>query len=166
MHVGLDLELGKVDEDLLEVSASKLEVFDGSSADHVSKVAKDVPEQHTTLINVDALDAVSNLNHLRLRIIDGWLGICQGLSINIIVTVETVVDELGRRDIIGHETLDAGLLIVEFLTILLQLNGVALTVLSLQVVGRAVDAEAAVNHDGKLVAELLSLIHAMRREQH
>ena len=166
MHVGRDLELGKVDEDLLEVSASKLEVFDGTAVDHVSEVAEDVTEQHATPFNVDALDAVSDLNHLRLRRIDGWLGICQGLSINIIVTVETIVDELGRRDIFGHKTLDTGLLVVELLTILLQLNGVALTVLSLQVVGRAVDAEAAVNHNGKLIAKLLSLIHAMRREQH
>ena len=60
----LDLELSKVDENLLKVSASELEVFDDSATDKVSKVAEDIAKKNAASINVDTLNAVSDLDHL------------------------------------------------------------------------------------------------------
>ena len=64
LHVRLDLELSKVDEDLLKISASELEVFDHTATDKVSKVAEHIAEKNAASINVDTLNAVSDLDHL------------------------------------------------------------------------------------------------------
>ena len=60
----LDLELGEVDEHLLEVGASKCEVFDDSIVYQVGKVVEDITEQDTTILDIDSFNAIPNLNHL------------------------------------------------------------------------------------------------------
>ena len=48
---------------------------------------------------------------------------------------------------------------------LLDRDGVAMPILVLQIVGGAINDETAIDHDRNLVAELLSFIHTMCREQ-
>ena len=55
--------------------------------------------------------------------------------------------------------------VVKILFSLLDRDGVALPILVLQIVGRAINDETAIDHDRNLVAELLSFVHTMCRKQ-
>ena len=65
----------------------------------------------------------------------------------------------------SHRVDDVRVCVIKLLLSLLDRDSVAMSILVLQVVGRAIDNEATINHDGNLVAELLSLVHTMRRQQ-
>ena len=75
------------------------------------------------------------------------------------------MDKLG----LGNHYLDrlekVSLLVVEVGSCLFHRNSVSMTILVLQIVGRAKDDEAAIHHDCELVAELFSFVHAMSGEQ-
>ena len=56
--------------------------------------------------------------------------------------------------------------VIELLLRLLDRDRIAVSILVFEVVRRAIDDEATIDHDGNLVTELLSLVHAMRRQQY
>ena len=76
------------------------------------------------------------------------------------------MNQLGGGYLLRNQVGDPGLRIVESGSLLHQLNRVALAVLRLQVVRRAEDHKPAVDHDSETVAELLSLVHTVRGEEH
>ena len=71
------------------------------------------------------------------------------------------MDKLG----LGNHYLDrlekVSLLVVKVGSCLFHRNSVSMTILVLQIVGRAKDDKSTINHDCDLVTELLSLVHAM-----
>ena len=164
----LDLELSKVDENLLKVSASELEVFDDSATDKVSKVAEDIAKKNAASINVDTLNAVSDLDHLlQGRFLSKQLlrPDQRVLTFSLVFLFKTVEDELSGRDGLSDQSFHARLLVFELLAVLLQLNRVSLSVLGLEIVRRAIDDEAAIDHDGEFVTQLLCFVHSVRSKQ-
>ena len=164
----LDLELSKVDENLLKVSASELEVFDDSATDKVSKVAEDIAKKNAASINVDTLNAVSDLDHLlQGRFLSKQLlrPDQRVLTFSLVFLLKTVEDELSGRDGLSDQSFHARLLVFELLAVLLQLNRVSLSVLGLEIVRRAIDDEAAIDHDGEFVTQLLCFVHSVRSKQ-
>ena len=153
----VDLELGEVDEDLLHIGPRERVVHDLLLLEEPSKLAKGLRQGHIAAINVDACDLVAHRDRPRndLDYSLSWWG-----CINICGF--TVVNQLGSGDVLRHQINYVCLPNVKLFLILLDLDRVAMTVLSLEVVGGAEDNEPAVDHDSNTVTELLGLIHAMR----
>ena len=173
LGVSLDLELCEVDEYLLEVSAGKLEVFDDALAKHVSELAEDIAEEDIASLDVDTLNFVAQVDVVLLgnngNVVTGFgrginTGIGRGINTGLSLG-RTVVDELSRWNHLGDNATHAGLLVFKLRPLLFDLERVAVAVLRLQVVGGAKHNETTIDLDGKLVAKLLCLVHAMSCEQ-
>jgi len=146
----IDLELGKVGENLAHCRACENEVFDQSVLKHLganSKRARQALSNSTVLAHsIDAHNLKSAFNV-------GWLILkCE-------VTIS--VDKLSC----WNQSLDLAdnvlVLVVELITGLSNGESVAVSILVFQVIRRAKYYEATINHDGNLVTELFSLVHAM-----
>jgi len=85
----VDLEFGEVDEDLLHVCPSQGEVFDNSSLKEGSQSAERLRQSHIATLNVDAIDAVSDLDWQSSDLHDS------GLGVRIDVFCRAVMDQLG-----------------------------------------------------------------------
>ena len=173
LGVSLDLELCKVDEHLLEVGAGKLEVFNDALAEYASKLAEDIAEEDIASLDVDTLNFVAQFDEVLLgdngNLVTGFgrginTGIGRGVNAGLSLG-RTVVDQLSCWNQLGDNATYAGLLVFKHRLLLFDLERVAVAVLRLQVVRGAEHNEATVDLDGKLVAKLLSLIHAMSCEQ-
>ena len=71
------------------------------------------------------------------------------------------MDKRRLRDNSLHDCHDVSGRVIHGLLCLLDGNGVAMSVLILEVVWRTKDDETAIDHDCNLVAQLLSFVHAM-----
>ena len=58
----VDLELGKVDEDLFQVGAHKREVLDDTALLHLGQLGEGLAQEHVAALDVDAFDTVADLN--------------------------------------------------------------------------------------------------------
>ena len=154
--MSLDLELCKVDEDLLEVGAGDLVVFDDSLGQHLSELLEDIAEKHVAALDVDTLDTIADLDVSGLSSTD----ICSGRLVDDAI-LSTVMNKLRSWHQLSNSCLDAGVWSVVQGLLLPDLNRVTVAVLSLKVVGGAKDDETTIDHDGKLVAKLLCFVHTM-----
>jgi len=146
----IDLELGKVCENLAHCRACENKVFDQSALKHLGTNSK---RARQALSDSTVLALSINAHNLKSAFNVGWLILkCE-------VTIS--VDKLSC----WNQSLDLAdnvlVLVVELITGLSNGESVAVSILVFQVIRRAKYYEATINHDGNLVTELFSLVHAM-----
>ena len=161
LSMSLNLELSKVDKDLLEVCAGQLEVFNSTLSKHSSELVEDITKKYIASLDIDTLNTITNFNES--------LGLGGGsliASIRVVRLSRAIVHQLSRRKHLSNDTAYTCLLVVKLLLLLLKLNGVSSTILSLQIVRCTENNETTVDLDSQFVAELLSLVHAMSSKKH
>lgn len=163
---GIDLELGKVDEDLLHIGPHQSEILDTLLRDESSQFGEGVTQQYVTARNIDAFNTVPYFGRGLLNADNshGWLRLGAVWVVNLRNCA--VVDELSRGNLLCDVPSHISLRVVKHLSLLNNLDRVTLTILRLQVVGRAEHNEAPIDHDSDLVTKLFRLVHPVGCQQH
>ena len=172
----IDLELGKVCEDLAHSSSRQSEILDHSSFKQTSELAKGLRKTNLDLtiftFQVDALNLKASLKSAVLRLISlldkvVQLRCCLALTRSPgLVLIAIREHNLGLWDQSSHHFDYVRILDIELLLLLLDRDSVALSIGRLQIVGRAKDNESTVYHNGNLVAKLLCFVHPVSRQEH
>ena len=159
------MELGKVGEDVLHVGACHREILDRLALQVLGQLAERLRESHVAVLHVDTHDSVAYLNGTLGGLNNRYWACIDGSHRLISCLRSAIVDQLGHREVYADLSSDVGFWVGELGLLLLQLNCVPLSVLSLQVVRGAKHHEPSIDHDSNLVAKLLSLVHTMGSEK-
>lgn len=157
----IDLELRKVNEDLLHVGSHHLKVFDRVVLHKIGQDAKGGGQGHGTLSSVDSSDTIAYFDRHA-----GDANDVGSSRSGVYLASSTVEHKFGRWNLFLDKSQNVCGTIIILSAILNQLDRVTESVFGLQVVWRAKDDESAIDHDGNIVTELFGLVHAMSSEQH
>ena len=159
-----DLELCKVGENLLQISASQTESLYSLVLLETCQAPKSLWQSHITAINVDSVNSVAHFNgDFDLDSLN--LGLCHNMLFKSVLILRTIENQFSSRDLVSDQIENACLLVPKLSSVLSQFDRVATAVLCRQIVRRTEDNKPAVDHDSDLVTKLLSFIHPVSSQE-